>query len=178
MAENAVVRVVIRDVIGIAYSFIVGLMACVAVGGCAGELSGNVALLALERKMSAGQWERCQIVIERRGTPNGCGMTNPAVMWKFAGHVIRISYLLEVGSVTIIALRRRPGELTAHVTLLAIQRCVGSVQRKVAQIVIEGRRPPGGCRMTLGAGKWKFGGSMIGIGGRVIIAAMARNAFR
>ena len=62
-----------RDVIRIVCALILGFMAAETIGGQSGVVVVDVTFGTIEIHMRPGQWERCVVVVERRGYPSdGC----------------------------------------------------------------------------------------------------------
>ncbi len=132
-------------------------MAGITIGGSAGELSIDVALIAGNADMRARQWEFREFCMIERGSQPGRGVVaGRAVGRKSRLDVIGIAGPFKILRVATIAIRRRALEFSANVAGGAFKGGMSSGQRKSREFqVIELRAEPGVCCVAAFAGRGK-----------------------
>ena len=181
VTDRAVMREVLRGVIGIVRSVEVRRMAGIAIRRRIRKLSVGMALSALQVGMRTGQRKSHKVVIKRRRLPGGCRVALRTIVRKIPRGVIRIGGILKVHGVAGIAVRRRARVTRLTVVGMALRArhiYVGTCQRKSGEIVIEGRRLPAAGRMADCAVVTEIPAHMIGIGRVLKTCLMAGIAVR
>lgn len=107
-----------------------------------------MALRASHGGVSAGQWERSVVVIERRRLPRAAVVAQLALLREAGGHVVRVGRGVEVRQVAGNAGRIGQAVVAVDVTLDALQVGVRSGQGESCGIVVEGCPGPGGGGMA------------------------------
>ena len=81
-------------------------------------------------------------MVHRVRCPHGRAVARRAIVWKLLRHMVWIAHLLEVGLVTLVAIRVDQPIITVHMARLALHRRVRSRQRETGRAVIKrGTRP-------------------------------------
>jgi hypothetical protein len=163
MARLARVAEVAGHVVGIRRFREISCVTGVTVGIHQLVVGIRMARLTRHRGMCPGQRKpRCG-VIERRGFPHCRAVTRFAPVIQGARHVIRVRRSRIVRGMTRIAVREDKLEIVVDVARLARYCLVGTCQREIGGVVVEGRRFPRHGRVALVAGLRIAQGYMIGI---------------
>jgi len=162
------------DVIWVIRAIIVCLMAGPTVLRRAVELPIYVALRATDIDVSPGKREIGQVVIEGSGLPRRRRVALCAIMIVVSSDVIWIGDALVIALVTRPAVRRQVLILSVHVAGQAVHIHMGASERESRIVMVEGRRSPAVCRVTLQAFVWKLILRMIRFVRILIIGLMTR----
>jgi hypothetical protein len=138
-----------RNVVRIAGTREVRLVAAVAIGGQRWVVIVDVTLSAGDRHVRARQRERCLAVVKLRTTP-GRGAVARRAGGREADHGMRGAIcVVEVGLVASEAVGgKRAGVIVVDVALGAVDRHVGACQRELCGVVIKCGACPRGSRMA------------------------------
>ena len=131
-----------------------------------------MALGATDASMGSGQRERRVGVIKSCRLPGVRGVARGAVMIVIAGHMVRIRCRIVNHSMTGVTIRRSSIVLAVRMALNTCRVRMGPSQMEGGQIMIEARRTPGRCRMTLCAIVSVVTGKMVWIARRVVPSYM------
>ena len=130
---------------------VIRLMAEIAVRRRALKLAVDVALIAGNTDMRAGQGKGRVAVVKSRGIPCRCRVARCTIVIEPVGHMIRVGHSVEVGLMARVAVGMSLAERAAAVAGLATDRHVRAGERERREVVIERRRLPGVCRMAAAA---------------------------
>lgn len=122
--------------------------------------------------------EIVRIVIERRGLPDGRGMTGGAIPAKVRRNVVRVDDAGILGLVAGITVRVGQLVIIIRVTIRAWRRHMSTRQRKVGHVVVETRGTPSGCGVTGQAIMGIPAGNVVRRHGRVEVVVMTAKAIR
>lgn len=136
----------------------------------------HVTLGALHRDVGSGEGERRLGMIEGCRLPRGGGMADVALLRNAGREMVRIRGCLIILQVATDAGSRGQAEISADVTLLALQVGVTAGEGEPDRIMIETRRLPGGGGMAVLASLRESQRNVIGIAGLLIIRQMAADA--
>jgi len=114
------------------------------------------------------------VVIEFRSGPGGSVVAGHAGLGKPGGCMVGVGGLLIINQVTTDTVSRRTRKTIVHVTLGALNSGVGPGQGE-ERTVIEFRARPGCRPMALRTGLRESGGSMIWVGGLVVVSKVTAN---
>jgi len=170
VARLAGCREVRSDVVRIGRAVVIRHVAQVARAAGQVVVVVDVALGALQVRMTSGQRKAHGIVIEARRLPRGCVVAELAGLRDVRRHVIGIGRLLIIRKMASAAGCRRALKVVPGVAGIAGQRSVHAGQREAGILqVIEVNAEPVVESMTLLAGGGKSGGNVIRSVGRLEI---------
>ena len=136
-------------------------------------ISAGVAILALERRMFAGEGESRRRMIERRRRPGIHCMAFRACRRIASCHMIRVRCAIEIILMTLSAVRVDQSIVSAGVTILALERRMLAGERESRRRMIERRRRPRRSGMTRHALLRKLPSEVVRILYRIKIRCMA-----
>ena len=116
---------------------IVGRMACITTGILDRIILTYMTSPAVERNMGAGQLKICCAVIELTARPDCCRVTSRAIMAEVRSGMVRISWSLIIGGVTLVTVRVLYRIVLVHMTGSAIERNVCPRKLEVRRAVVE-----------------------------------------
>ena len=87
--------------------------------------------------VSAGEWEACVAVVERRRLPRRCRMAGTAIMIEVPGNMVRIRRLRKLDLMTLVAIVEHELVIPVCVATLALRRDMRARQWEVRRVMIE-----------------------------------------
>jgi hypothetical protein len=167
------------DVIGIRGPVVILDVATVAIGGRAGKFAVDVAQIARDADVRAGEWERSLRVVKDRASPRRRRMAERAIRGESSLNVIGVRGALIVLRMATVAIGWRAGKLAVDVALRAGHADMRSRQRELREfVVIEHGASPGRSVVAGGAVPGEASLNVIGIRGPVVILDVAAITIR
>ena len=176
VTDFALLRKSSRDVIGIVRALVILQVARDASRVADVVIPIDMALRALHFGVRAGEGKGCLGMIKRGRLPDRGGVADLALLRESGSDVVGIGGSLKVLQVAGNASVAGEIEIASRVALLTLQLGMRSGQRKSDRIVIEIRRLPPGCVVTLLASLGKSQTNVVGIARLLKIEQVAAHA--
>ena len=173
MAGGAGGRPAGGDMVGIGGAGEVRFVAGIAIGRCAGKDVIDVAEIAGDGDVGAGEREGRVVVVEGCAGPRGCGVACVAGGGESRCGMGGVGGAVPVCLMAAVAGCGQGCVVVIGVALSAGQRSMCAGERECSVVVVEGRGAPAAGGVADGAVGGEAGGDVIGVGGAVEISLMA-----